>query len=113
MDAGLEIDFKPTEDEKKLVEAVKNVFPNAKLSREKDRLVGETDLGVFMELLRKEKVRKTVRELLVKNKEGKSSHLDISKMACVAGKVGFDEGFPLGKVRLVIKDADELIKAIE
>lgn len=97
-------DLKPTEDPTKLSNIIKNVFPDAKLEVQRDKITGKTDLRNFFELLRKQKIRVAINEIIEENKKGKKSFLDLNKMACGVGKVSLDEGFPLGKIRLVLKE---------
>jgi predicted RNA binding protein with dsRBD fold (UPF0201 family) len=93
----IEADLKATEDEEKLTAAIKNIFPNAKLKIEGKRIVGETDIEHFEKLIKEQKIRTTVYEIL------KQGHIDLHKLAAVAGFVAVDEGFPLGKIRLFLK----------
>lgn len=99
MKGKIEADLMPTEDPKRLLRSIKKIFPDAELKVEKDKIIGESNLEHFNELLAKQKIRKTIADELKKNK----NRLDLSKLACEAGKVSLNENFPLGKVRLTIK----------
>lgn len=100
-------DLMPTEDPIKLSKTIKKIFPDAELEIRKNRITGNTNLKNFFELVRKQKIRTTIHEVIEKNKKGKESFLDLNKMACEVGKISLDEGFPLGKIRLVLKDLKE------
>ena len=99
MKGKIKADLMPTEDPKRLMRSIKKIFPDAELKVEKNKITGESDLEHFNELLANQRIRNTIRDELEKNK----NQLDLSKLACEAGKISLDEGFPLGKVRLTIK----------
>jgi hypothetical protein len=95
MKAIIEADLKPTESSKNLKEAILRIFPDAKLETTASQIKGEASLDRFMELVKKQHVRAVITEELKK-----SNHVDLHKMAAVAGIVSLDEEFPLGKIRI-------------
>lgn len=99
MKGKIESDLMPTEDPKRLMRSIKKIFPDADLRVEKNKIIGESDLEHFNELLANQRIRNTIHDELEKNK----NQLDLSKLACEVGKISLDEDFPLGKVRLTIK----------
>jgi predicted RNA binding protein with dsRBD fold (UPF0201 family) len=98
----IEADLKPTEDPEKVIGAVMRIFPNARLREEHGRIVGDTNLDFFRELLEKQKIRFSFAEILEKNQYGKTTFIDLNKLAAEAGRIGVDEDFPLGKIRLTL-----------
>lgn len=100
--AYIEADLLPTEDKKKVLLAVSNIFPDSKLKEEDDRLTGEVSLSRFKELLEKEEIRTTVETILDENASGEKSFLDLNKTAALAGRLAIDESSPVGKIRLQV-----------
>ena len=102
--AKLFVDFYPTEDVDRLSNAVKKIFPDARLTPKGRELVGEASTEYFVELLEKQKIRSTVYGRIESAREDGEVTIELSKMACEAGIVGLHEEFPLGavKVRLSI-----------
>ena len=101
LDKGeLEVDVKPTEDSEKLKTSLQKLFPDSELALGGPQLTGNTDLSYFKGLLEKQRIRATICSILDANFSAGSSFIDISKLACEAGKVAVDADFPLGRIRL-------------
>ena len=98
----VEADLLPTEDRKKVLLALSNLFPDSKFKEEGDRLTGEVDLSRFKELLEKEEIRASIEAVLDDNLTGEVSFLGLNKTAALAGRVAIDESSPLGKIRLQV-----------
>jgi len=98
----IEADLLPTEDRKKVLLALSNLFPDSRFKEDGYRLIGEVDLSRFKELLEKEKIRTTIEAVLDDNLAGETSFLDLNKTAALAGRVAIDESSPLGKIRLQV-----------
>lgn len=103
MNAVIEADLKPTEDAKHVQEAIKNIFPDAKLEIHKSEIKGHASLSKFKELVKKQEL-----VALIKAELEDKNYFDLHKMAAVAGKVGLDQGFPLGKIRVHIESKEFL-----
>jgi len=98
----IEADLLPTEDRKKVLLALSNLFPDSKFKKEGYRLIGEADLSRFKELLEKEEIRTAIEAALDDNLAGEKAFLDLNKTAALAGRVAIDESSPFGKIRLQV-----------
>ena len=97
---AVEVDLLPTEDVKKVLEAIARIFPNSKLSERDGKMIGSVDLSFFKQLVEKEDIKTVVEALLDKNLSGQRSYIDLNKMAACAGRIGMEEDSPIGKIRL-------------
>ena len=98
----IEADLLPTEDRKKVLLALSNLFPDSKFKEDGYRLIGEAGLSRFKELLEKEEIRTAIEAALDDNLAGETSFLDLNKTAALVGRVAIDESSPLGKIRLQV-----------
>ena len=107
--------IKPTEDEKKVIKAVKNIFKDAKVVVEDNQLIGEAeDIGRFKELLRSQAILDTARMVLEKGIVGNSTKFNINKQAAFAGLVNFDKDIHGGIfVKLIAEEDEDLMKLIK
>ena len=107
--------IKPTEDEKKVIKAVKNIFKDAKVVVEDNQLIGEAeDIGRFKELLRSQAILDTARMVLEKGIVGNSTKFTINKQAAFAGLVNFDKDIHGGIfVKLIAEEDEDLMKLIK
>jgi predicted RNA binding protein with dsRBD fold (UPF0201 family) len=98
----IEADLLPTEDRKKVLLALSNLFPDSKFKEDGYRLIGEVGLSRFKELLEKEEIRAAIEAALDDNLAEDRSFLDLNKTAALVGRVAIDESSPLGKIRLQV-----------
>ena len=107
--------IKPTEDEIKVIKAVKNIFKDAKVVVEDNLLIGEAeDIGRFKELLRSQAILDTARMVLEKGIVGNSTKFNINKQAAFAGLVNFDKDIHGGIfVKLIAEEDEDLMKLIK
>jgi len=107
--------IKPTEDEKKVIKAVKNIFKDAKVVVEDNWLIGEAeDISRFKELLRSQAILDTARMVLEKGIVGNSTKFNINKQAAFAGLVNFDKDIHGGIfVKLIAEESENLMKLIK
>jgi predicted RNA binding protein with dsRBD fold (UPF0201 family) len=107
--------IKPTEDEKKVIKAVKNIFKDARVVVEDNQLIGEAeDIGRFKELLRSQAILDTARMVLEKGIVGNSTKFNINKQAAFAGLVNFDKDIHGGIfVKLIAEEDEDLMKLIK
>ena len=98
--AELIADLKPTENAEKLLMVIKNIFPDSQLKVGKDEILGDIKDDDFWELVDKQAIRKIVEAAIEENK----GYIDLDKMAAAAGKIGIDEGHPLGKIRIIFEE---------
>jgi len=103
LDQGfVEADLKNTEDESKVLSALNKIFPASNFEGKGDKIVGEVSLSSFKDLVEKEKIRAAIEALLDENLSGEKSYIDLNKLAALVGRVGIDEGSPIGKIRLYV-----------
>ncbi|WP_421078506.1 RNA-binding domain-containing protein [Methanothermococcus sp. Ax23] len=107
--------IKPTEDEEKVIKAVKNIFKDAKVVVEDNQLIGEAeDISRFKELLRSQAILDTARMVLEKGIVGNSTKFNINKQAAFAGLVNFDKDIHGGIfVKLIAEEDEDLMKLIK
>jgi len=102
IDGQITTDFMATESEEKLMSALKNIFPDISAEKKDSALEGHANLSRFKELAEKEQILAAVESILDDNVDGDSSHIDLNKIAALAGRIGIDEGSPIGKIRLSV-----------
>ncbi|GEM_PF-3541070 len=107
MKASIEADLKPTENAKHVEQAIKKIFPDAKLEVLSSEIKGHASLNKFAELVKKQELQG-----IIKRELEDKSYLDLHKIAAVAGKIGLDEEFPLGKIRVHIENSYEFLKEL-
>lgn len=107
--------IKPTEDEEKVIKAVKNIFKDAKVVVEDNNLIGESeDISRFKELLRSQAILDTARMVLEKGIVGNSTKFNLNKQAAFAGLVNFDKDIHGGIfVKLISEEDEDLMKLIK
>jgi len=107
--------IKPTEDEKKVIKAVKNIFKDARVVVEDNQLIGEAeDIDRFKELLRSQAILDTARMVLEKGIVGNYTKFNINKQAAFAGLVNFDKDIHGGIfVKLIAEEDEDLMKLIK
>jgi len=88
-------DLMESEDPKKLLRALKKLFPDANFTVGPSFIEGESDLEEFWTLVDKAKIGPTIEELIDAN-----GFVDLNKIAALAGKVAIDQGSPIGKIRV-------------
>jgi predicted RNA binding protein with dsRBD fold (UPF0201 family) len=95
----------PTEDEEKVMEAIRNLFDVA-VGVEGEHLVGlgeeRASLNRFYTLLRSQGILDSAREVFLKKTEGNQLSFRLNKQAACAGAVNFDGNSYLGSIRVTI-----------
>ncbi len=119
MNIMVKVPVYPTESEKRVREAVENIFPGANLAERDagDSLLLEgtaPDLDRFTELLARQKIRDTARAFLMRRVRGNKLSFSLNKQAAFAGRINFIEGGqpPLGCITVTIEH-DEPERMIE
>lgn len=118
----IETEVRPTEDLNKVIRALKNLFnfKNIKveeLGNERKLIVIEENnietLTKFRDILRKQRILDTARNILLKSYKGNVVEVKLNKQAAYQGVVSFvdsDNESPLGPINVVISsDKIELI----
>lgn len=108
-----------TEVHDRVEEAVLNLFPDAEVTREDDRIVGRThSLSTFSERLHEQAILDTARDQLFAEVYGSTIHFDLKKLAAYQGVVNFSVGGEdeLGDLRVRIEveepSVEEFVDAI-
>ncbi len=111
----LKSNIKPTEDEEKITNAIKNIFIDAKLVVEGDNLIGEaSNIDRFKELIRSQAILDTARMVLENGIIGNSTKFIINKQAAFAGLVNFDKDIHGGVwVKLIVKENEDINDVIK
>ncbi len=101
----IETKVNPTEDEDKVVQAVKNLFPDADVTIEGENLKAKAwDLRKFRDLLRRQRILDTARTELLKGKSDNETTIYLNKQTAYVGKVNFtDENAILSPIRVTFK----------
>jgi predicted RNA binding protein with dsRBD fold (UPF0201 family) len=107
----------PTEDEKKVERAIRNLFPSGRMERvEADdscrlRLQGEglEALTTLRNLIKQGRIRSAARSILVKRTRGGRMEFCVNKQAAFVGRVSFCEPVgesPNGPISIEIQTSD-------
>ncbi len=99
-----------TESVESVEKAITNIFPDARLNFEENKLIGDASLDKLQELLRKQKIRNSARTVLLNSKRGDKIEFDLNKQVAFVGKVNLEKG-PLGSIHVSVEtdDPEELI----
>jgi predicted RNA binding protein with dsRBD fold (UPF0201 family)/dephospho-CoA kinase len=105
VEVEIETKVNPTEDSNKVVQAVKNLFPDAEITIESDTLKAKAwDLRKFRDLLRRQRILDTARTELLKGKSNNETTVFLNKQTAYIGKANFtDEDAILSPIRVTFK----------
>ncbi|MBC7119036.1 MAG: hypothetical protein H5T36_01155 [Methanobacteriaceae archaeon] len=108
--------IKATENPRKVLESVLNIFPKIRIKERNDSIQGEGGIEVLEELresLEKRRIRSTARKVLYENITGDRTIFYLNKQAAFIGKVNIleEEISPLGdiKVEIIAENLKEVI----
>ncbi len=109
--------IKATENPRRVLESVLNIFPKVKIKEAEDSIQGEGGIEVLEELresLEKRRIRSTARKVLYENITGNRTIFYLNKQAAFIRKVNIleDEMSPLGDIRVEIM-AENLKEVID
>ena len=101
----IETTVHPTEDVDKVVQAVKNIFPDAEIEIENGKLRARAwDLSKFRDLLRKQRILDTARSELYRGVSGNEITIYLNKQTAVISKINFaDENAILSPLKVTFK----------
>ncbi|WP_290596955.1 MULTISPECIES: AAA family ATPase [unclassified Archaeoglobus] len=86
----IETDIHPTESEEKVVNAIKNLFPDAEIKIEDGKLVGKAkNLERFRELLRRQRILDTARSEILKSRSGNEVTVYLNKQTATVSRINF------------------------
>ncbi len=105
VEVEIETDVHPTEDVDKVVQAVKNLFPDAEVSVSEGKLRARAwDLRKFRDLLRRQRILDTARTELLKGMSGNEITILLNKQTAFVSKVNFaDEDAILSPIRVTFR----------
>jgi predicted RNA binding protein with dsRBD fold (UPF0201 family)/dephospho-CoA kinase len=88
----IETDVHPTEDVDKVIQAVKNLFPDAEIEIEDGKLKARAwDLSKFRDMLRRQRILDTARSELLRGRSGNEITVYLNKQTATVSKVNFTE----------------------
>ncbi|MCS7119313.1 MAG: AAA family ATPase [Archaeoglobaceae archaeon] len=95
----------PTEDTEKVVKAVKNLFPDAKIEIENGKLFAVArSVRHFKELLKKQRILDTARSELLRGRKENEIIIFINKQAATVSRINFcDEDAVLSPLRITFR----------
>jgi predicted RNA binding protein with dsRBD fold (UPF0201 family)/adenylate kinase family enzyme len=98
-------DVHPTEDEEKVIEAVRNIFPDAEIRIEDGKLIAiARDLSRLRDLLRKQRILDTTRSELIRNRHGNEITVYLNKQTATVSRINFtDEDTILSPLRVTFR----------
>ncbi|MBI4214582.1 hypothetical protein HY546_01175 [archaeon] len=89
-----------TESEEKVRKAILNIFPDARLRFDGEKLSGDCDLANFFTLASRQHISDSLLSAIRKNASNGNSFIELNKTAALAGLLGRDEGSPLGAIQV-------------
>ncbi len=111
----IEAEVFPTEDERKVERAIKNLFPTVELrvvrvTEDRASFVGESQgikvLSRFRDLLKRERIRAAARSMMISSLLNSCLTIHLNKQAAYAGHVSFatdPRESPLGPIKLSLE----------
>ncbi|MCX8172489.1 MAG: AAA family ATPase [Archaeoglobaceae archaeon] len=105
VEVEIETAINPTEEEEKVIIAVKNLFPDAKIRIEGGRLFAKArDLSKFRDILRRQRILDTARAEFIKNRKGNETTIYLNKQTATVSKINFcEENIALSPLRTTFK----------
>jgi predicted RNA binding protein with dsRBD fold (UPF0201 family) len=105
----------PTEDPRKVLRCILNIFPNCEHELGEENIGFSTyDLQRFIEILRDQKIRDTAAMVMERGLHGDTTSFFLNKQAAFMQKINFTDGDSiLGDMEITIVDGvQELLEAI-
>lgn len=113
VDVQITAPVKDTEVPERVVEAVRNLFPEAELEHRHGEVLGEAHgMDHFSELLHRQEILDTARGAFFENRRGDTFSFDLKKQAAVVGVVNFSVGTPgeLGDIHVRVRVEDPTVE---
>ncbi len=103
----IECPVNPSEDPEKVSAAILSIFPDAELELQEGRFVGCASIDHFSKLIRKQRILDATRGVMIKNRRGDKTWVNLNKQVATVGKVSFADRNPvLGAIEVCIEDGD-------
>jgi predicted RNA binding protein with dsRBD fold (UPF0201 family) len=95
----------PTEDEGKVIGAIKNIFPDAEIRIEDGKIVAfAKDLSRLRDLLRRQRILDTARAELMRNREDNEITVYFNKQTATVSRINFtDEDAVLSPLKVTFR----------
>ncbi|HDS59171.1 MAG TPA: coaE operon protein [Thermoplasmatales archaeon] len=108
MEVSISAPVSATEDPERVKSAICNLFPEAAVQAHPDRLEASAhSLDMFRELLKKQQIRDTARQVLRHARRDHHLAFALNKQAAYAGAVNFAVvGHPLGVIQVTVEAED-------
>lgn len=92
VEVEIETEVHPTESEEKVVNAIRNLFPDAEITIENGRLRGKArNIERFRELLRRQRILDTARGEFMKGRSGNEVTVYLNKQTATVSRINFCE----------------------
>ncbi len=103
----IECPVNPSEDPEKVASAIFAIFPDAELESTDSGFSGTATIDHFSKLIRKQKILDATRGVMIKNRRGDRTWVNLNKQVATVGKVSFTDKNPvLGAIEVCIADDD-------
>lgn len=95
----------PTEEEEKVLKAIRNLFPDARIEVEENRVFAiARDLKHFKELLKRQKILDTARSELLRGRRGNEVVVFLNKQTATVSRINFcEEDVPLSPLKVTFR----------
>ena len=103
----IECPVNPSEDEEKVSAAIFKIFPDAELERTEKGFRGTATIDHFSKQIRRQKILDATRGVMLKNRRGEKTWVNLNKQVATVGKISFADKNPvLGAIEVCIEDDD-------
>jgi len=103
----IECQVNPSEDEEKVEAAILSIFPDAELERTEHGFKGTATIKHFSNQIRKQKILDATRGVMIKNRRGNKTWVNLNKQVATVGKISYADKNPiLGAIEVCIEDDD-------
>lgn len=103
----IECPVNPSEDPDKVAAAIINIFPDAELELDDRGFKGTATINHFSKQIRKQKILDATRGVMLKNRRGDKTWVNLNKQVATVGKVSYTDKNPiLGAIEVCIQDDD-------
>ena len=107
----------PTEDPQKVLQAMKNIFPELKYEEKGETIVGRgeglSSLNTFFDIIGREGIAARTLALFLSRKRGDSVTIPIDREVATVGRISFDDSHPIWlEIRGGIREVESVLRAL-